>query len=90
MGGAQSSRSSPPKNPLLKLSQPWPDATEMRERKAKADRLRTARCNPISVPYEVTTRPEYIKAVQNCIARTEERQQSRWGPWNAWGGDDED
>jgi hypothetical protein len=60
------------------------------ERKARTDRLRIARCKPISVPYEVTTRPEFIRAVQNCIDRAGERRESRWGPWNAWGGDDED
>lgn len=60
------------------------------ERKAKADVLRTLRCNPIDVPYEVTKRPEFIKVVQDCIDRAEERRQSRWGPWNAWGGNEED
>lgn len=30
----------PPKNPLLKLAQPWPDAQQLRQRKADAEALR--------------------------------------------------
>jgi hypothetical protein len=57
------------------------------ERRARADRLRLTRCKPISVPHEVTIRPEFIRAVQDCIDRAEERRESRWGPWKAWGGE---
>lgn len=60
------------------------------ERKADEDAQSLARCHPREVPYEVTQRPEFIRAVRDCISRAEDRRQSRWGPWKAWGGGGED
>jgi hypothetical protein len=48
--GAQQAPKAPPKNPLLRLVEPWPDAAQMRQRRIDAENLRLfAAEEPLSI-----------------------------------------